>query len=106
MSTFIPITMNHKPSMLPVFVKWLHNKIFQLEKRDASDFPENGIKLADSILKLLRVDKHDSIVFQRYRTASQSGINDLANLIDGLKTLKKLKKDFRIHIQLSEYLQV
>lgn len=90
---------------MSLFVKWLLNKILHLEKRDSTRFPENGLTLADSILKLLKVDKN-SISFQRHRTLSRDGLNELTRIIDALKTLQRLKKDYGINVHLAEYLQV
>lgn len=106
LNTFIPVTMMHKPAALSLFVKWLHNRIFQLEKRDSSNFPDNGITLAEAILKLMRVDSNSTISFQRYRALNKEGIDELAELMEGLHTLRQLKTEYNVIISLAEYLQV
>lgn len=77
-----------------------------MEKRDSNNFPENGIALAESIVKLMRVDNSSCISFQRYRALNKEGIDQLASLMEGLQTLQKLKKDYKVNIPLAEYLQV
>ncbi|CAH1987145.1 unnamed protein product [Acanthoscelides obtectus] len=105
LSTFIPVTMSHRPSALPIFVDWLRNKIVHFEERDAEHFPENGIDFANIIFKLLRVDEKNSILFQWQCTLYQKPINDLRKLIDGLKILQNLKNSYGIKVSLVTYLQ-
>ncbi|CAG9812993.1 unnamed protein product [Phaedon cochleariae] len=102
--TFIPITMAHLPRALPIFIKWLHQKIFVLEKRDKLNFPQSGIYLAENMLKLLKVDKN-SIPFQRECTLIGKSLDDLSYLMDGLIMIQNLKKQFGINIQLSDYFE-
>lgn len=98
--------MMHKPASLSIFVKWLYKRIMQLEKKNNTCFPENGILLAESILKLMKVDNSSCISFQRYRTLNKEDIAELSNLMEGLKTLQKLKKEYKVNISLAEYLLV
>nr|CAH7754907.1 unnamed protein product [Callosobruchus chinensis] len=105
LSTFIPVTMSHKPSALPIYVDWLGSKIMHFEDRDAEHFPDNGIEFANTIFKLLRVDERNSILFQWQCTLYQKPINDLRKLIDGLKILQSLKKSYGIKVPLVKYLQ-
>ncbi|VEN64327.1 unnamed protein product, partial [Callosobruchus maculatus] len=105
LSTFIPVTMSHKPSALPIYVDWLRSKIMHFEDRDAEHFPDNGIEFANTIFKLLRVDEKNSILFQWQCTLYQKPINDLRKLIDGLKILQSLKNSYGIKVSLVKYLQ-
>nr|XP_023019425.1 kinetochore-associated protein 1-like [Leptinotarsa decemlineata] len=102
--TFIPITITHLPTCLSIFVKWLYGKIFFLEKRDKLNFPQSGITLAENVLKLLKVEKN-SLSFQRQCTLNKRSIEDLSKLIDALKILLRLKKQFRIDVNLSDYFE-
>ncbi|KAJ8978820.1 hypothetical protein NQ317_018911 [Molorchus minor] len=103
--TFIPVAMSrHGSSVLPVFITWLQSKIFQLEKRDNYNFPEYGIKFAEFILKLLKVESDTCLSLQRQCTINMEGLDLLAALMEALKALQKLKTDFKINISLAEYL--
>ncbi|XP_023312485.1 kinetochore-associated protein 1-like [Anoplophora glabripennis] len=102
--TFIPITMVNNPSTLPIFVKWLRNRILQLEKRDSFNFPENGLKFAEYILKLLKVEEGSYIFFQRQCMLHKEVLNGLVALTEALRGLQLLKNNFRINISLSEYM--
>lgn len=104
--TFIPVTMVNKASALPIFVKWLKTRILHLEKRDSHNFPENGIKFAEFVLKLLKVEDDGHIYFQRQCTLNKEVLSDLAVLMESLRGLQLLKNNFRINISLSEYLMV
>nr|CAI5837505.1 unnamed protein product [Callosobruchus analis] len=105
LSTFIPVTMSHRPSALLIYVDWLRSKIVQFEDSDTEHFPENGIEFANTIFKLLRVDEKNSILFQWQCTLYQKPINDLRKLIDGLKILQSLKNSYGIKVSLVKYLQ-
>lgn len=98
--------MAHRPATLSIFVNWLYNRILQLEKRDHIYFPENAIVLAETILKLMRVENNSCILFQRHRALNKESIDELAALMEGLQTLQILKKEYKVNIPLSEYLQV
>ncbi|KAG5873673.1 hypothetical protein JTB14_013339 [Gonioctena quinquepunctata] len=101
--TFIPITLTHLPTTLPIFVKWLYEKIFLLEKRDRLNFPQSGIMLAENVLKLLKVEENGTLFFQRQCTLNRQSLDDLSTLIEGLRILQRLKKEFRIDIELADY---
>ncbi|KAJ8955861.1 hypothetical protein NQ318_005408, partial [Aromia moschata] len=103
--TFVPLTMSYVPSALPLFVKWLQNKVYQLEKRDSFNFPDNGIRFSEFILKLLKVGDKADISFQRQCTLNKEGLDKLSTLMEALKGLRRLKNEFRLNVPLSEYLK-
>lgn len=94
---FIPVSLNLEPSMFSVFVKWLCNKILQIEVRYAPGFPDNAIAFANKVTKMLRIESDTDI---------SEDIFELTLLIDGLKQIKILKEEFRINVPLQNYLEV
>lgn len=75
-----------------------------MEKRDATNFPENGVKMVEDVLELIRVEKHG--VLLRQCMLNRKSLENLSNLLKGLKTLQKLKEMYAIKVELSEYLEV
>ncbi|XP_057655041.1 uncharacterized protein LOC130893178 isoform X1 [Diorhabda carinulata] len=102
--TFIPITMTYLPSALFLFVNWLLDKIYHMEKRDSVNFPENSIVMVEDIMKMINVPKKNCISFQRHCIANR-GFEDLSGIIEGLKILRTLKNKFGICVKLNEYLE-
>ncbi|CAH1101856.1 unnamed protein product [Psylliodes chrysocephalus] len=101
--TFFPITMTHLPSAMSLFLTWLQDEILHMEKRDATNFPENGVKMVEDVLELIRVEKHG--VLLRQCMLNRKSLENLSNLLKGLKTLQKLKEMYAIKVELSEYLE-
>lgn len=97
LNTFICISLKYVPESLTNFVKWLHGRVFQLEKQ-STDFPECAIKFVEDMSKVM--DMTPSIRIHLYIENS----NRLTCMLKALKDLKTLLKTFGIRISLSEYL--
>lgn len=94
---YIPVTLSHLPSTLPLFVSWLCNRIILIEQKYALHFPENAIKFTNMVVKLLQVQSD---------VLDTNIINELTNLSTALKHLQVLKNNFKIVVPLEEYLKV
>lgn len=94
---FITVSLKMLPFVLPLFIRWLYNQIFHIEKLGTQDFPENMITFTNTVTKLLRTDSDSDI---------SKEIQELTVLSDGLKQLRILKEDFRIRVPLEKYLEV
>lgn len=97
LQVFIPVSLQLQPTMLSIFVKWLHNTILQMKENYSQDFPENAITFVDIVTKLLKIEGNCFI---------SNEVENLTVLTDGLKQLNILKNDFRIVLPLQDYLKV
>lgn len=87
------------PSVLPLIVDWCFGKVYHLEKRTPSEFPNNAIQFIEKIAGLIETGNELPITYTY-------SFKKFAQLLSALKVLKTLKTEYRVAISLRDYLQV
>lgn len=101
--TFIPTTFTYRPTALPIFVNWIINKIYLIERDDNVHFPENAITFTDIVLGQLKTDSRSVRLKGQCTLLNHNGVNILSDYVDFLKDIQTLKNNYCININLREY---
>lgn len=100
---FISTTFTHQPTVLPIFVKWIIDKIYYLERDDNAQFPENAIQFVEIILHQLKIVSQNVRVNTELNLVNNDCKNTLYNSITLLKDIQTLKNNYCININLGDY---
>ncbi|KAF5288492.1 hypothetical protein FQA39_LY15421 [Lamprigera yunnana] len=105
LNVFIPTALNFLPSAINLFINWILNNMKYIELNGHKDFPENALSFLRKMIKLLRIEPFNKLIYYQPAVAEKDSVRELVNIVKTLEKLQYLKDNYRVVLPLQPVLQ-